>query len=208
MTAGVDMLATVMSLVPRGVGETFRIVDIGVGEGTLAVALLDCFPAATLLGLEESSTMRERATRTLEPFGSRASVRPFQLATLDWWDLMRGADAIVSAMCLHRLNDSKKQYLFRAAAERVSPTGALLIADRVQPQHPIARRLVADTGDASPLFFQLVWLKHGGFPVADCFWAEPGYAVYGGFKTTTTIESTLLSYSAAVEAVRRHSSGG
>jgi hypothetical protein len=90
----------------------------------------------------------------------------------------------------------------------VSPTGALLIADRVRPQHPIARRLVADPGDATPLFFQHVWLKHGGFAVADCFWAAPGYAVYGGFKTTTTIESTLLSYSAAVEAVRGHSSGG
>jgi hypothetical protein len=198
-----EMLATLLSLVPHGVDETFRIVLVGAGDGTLAAALLDGFPEASLLALEESASMRETASRLLTPFGARAVVRSFQLATLDWWDLMRGADVVVAAMCVHRLNESKTQYLFRAAAERVSVHGALLIADRVQPQHPVARRLTVDPGDASPLFFQLVWLKHGGFPIADCFWNAGGLAVYGGFKTTSAPATAALPYAVALEAVRR-----
>jgi trans-aconitate methyltransferase len=200
-----EMLATLVSLVPRGGDEAFRIVVVGAGDGMLAAALLDCFPAATLLGLEETASMRERATRRLGPFGERASIRSFQLATLDWWDLMRGAGVVVSTISLHRLNDSKKQYLFRAAAERVAEQGALLVADRVQPQHPIARRLAPASDGASPLFFQLVWLKHAGFPIADCFWAAAGHAVYGGFKTAAASGSAPLTYQVALDAIRRHS---
>ena len=52
---------------------------------------------------------------------------------------MFGVDLVVSSLCLHHLNDAKKQYLYKAAAERLSPRGALLIADLVEPQHPAAR---------------------------------------------------------------------
>lgn len=205
MTGADEMFATLVSLVPRGGDQAFRIVVAGAGDGTLAAALLDCFPAATLIGLEETASLRESAIRTLGPFGGRASIRSFHLATLDWWDLMRGAGVVVAAMCLHRLNDSKKQYLFRAAAERVSEQGALLVADRVQPQHPVARRLAPLSDGASPLFFQLVWLKHAGFPIADCFWAAAGRAVYGGFKTAAAPASAPLTYQVALDAIRRHS---
>ena len=34
----------------------------------------------------------------------------------------------------------------------------------------------------SALFHHLVWLKHAGFAVVDCFWMHAGHAVYGGFK--------------------------
>ena len=62
---------------------------------------------------------------------------------------MFGVDLIVSSLCLHHLNDAKKQYLYKAAAERLSPRGALLIADLVDPQHPAASRaLAADQWDA------------------------------------------------------------
>ena len=61
---------------------------------------------------------------------------------------MFGVDLIVSSLCLHHLNDAKKQYLYKAAAERMSPRGALLIADLIDPQHPALRRLAADQWDA------------------------------------------------------------
>jgi tRNA (cmo5U34)-methyltransferase len=61
---------------------------------------------------------------------------------------MFGADLVVSSLCLHHLNDAKKQYLYKAAAERLAPGGALLIADLVDPQHRAARALAADRWDA------------------------------------------------------------
>ena len=77
--------------------------------------------------------------------GRRRSSSP----TLDWWDRMFGVDLIVSSLALHHLNDAKKQYLYKAAAERMSPRGALLIADlRRAAASSRARTLAADRWDA------------------------------------------------------------
>ena len=95
--------------------------------------------------------MREEASERLALFGDRARVAAFDLAALDWWDRMFGVDLIVSSLCLHHLNDAKKQYLYKAAAERLSPRGALLIADLIDPQHPALaparRRSVGRAGE-------------------------------------------------------------
>lgn len=233
-----EMLAAILSLIPYGTAEAFKVVEIGAGDGRLCAALLDCFPQATALALDGSESMRALATRLLQRFGSRAAVRSFELATLDWWDMMRGADVIVSSLCLHHLNDAKKQYLFRAAAERISSRGALIVADLVEPQHPIVRRLFAERWDTlageqadanraadqldafreqrwnhfrfpdsadhpSPLFFQLMWLKHAGFAIADCVWAEAGHVVYGGYKSADPPASTPLTYAVALASVTR-----
>jgi tRNA (cmo5U34)-methyltransferase len=233
-----EMLAAMLTLIPYGAAEAFRVVEIGAGDGRLSAALLDCFPQATVLALDGSESMRVLATERLHTFESRAVVRPFDLATLDWWDMMRGADVIVSSLCLHHLNDAKKQYLFRAAAERISSRGALIVADLVEPQHPIVRKLFAEKWDSlaseqaganrapdqldafrgqrwnhfrfpdsadhpSPLFFQLMWLKHAGFAIADCVWAEAGHVVFGGFKSADPPASTPLTYADALAAVSR-----
>jgi tRNA (cmo5U34)-methyltransferase len=76
-------------------------------------------------------------------------VRAFEMASLDWWDVMFGADVVVSSLCLHHLNDAKKQYLYKAVADRTSPRGAILIADLIEPMHASARRVAADDWDAS-----------------------------------------------------------
>ena len=144
-----EMMGTLLSLAPFAVDEAFRVVEIGSGEGWLAEALLDRFPRATLLALDGSESMREAARSRTARFADRALVRPFELATLDWWDLMHGADLVVSSLCLHHLNDAKKQYLYKAAAERLSTRGALLIADLVEPAHASAGRIAADEWDRS-----------------------------------------------------------
>jgi tRNA (cmo5U34)-methyltransferase len=83
----------------------------------------------------------------LQGFGARARVAAFDVAALDWWDRMFGADLVISSLCLHHLSDAKKRYLYKAAADRLSPRGAFLIADLVDPQHPALRRLAADGWD-------------------------------------------------------------
>jgi tRNA (cmo5U34)-methyltransferase len=212
-----EMMATLVSAAPFTAEDAVRIVDIGAGEGHLAEALLDCFPRATVLALDGSESMRAAMTARTARVADRIEVRAFTLDTLDWWDVMLGADLVVSSLCLHHLNDAKKQYLYKAIAERLTARGALLIADLVEPPHPAGRRLAADSWDASaraqadaagtpeqfaafveggwnhyrfpdqmdrpsPIFHHLVWLKHAGFAVVDCFWLYAGHAVFGGFK--------------------------
>jgi tRNA (cmo5U34)-methyltransferase len=144
-----EMMATIVSAVPFAQDEAFRIVEIGSGQGLLAATLLGCFPHATLLAFDGSESMRKRTVELAAEFGGRIAVRAFELETLDWWDLMRGCDVVVSSLCLHHLPDAKKQYLYKAIADRLSDRGALLVADLIDPPATPARRLAADVWDAA-----------------------------------------------------------
>jgi tRNA (cmo5U34)-methyltransferase len=144
-----EMLATIVAAAPFAPAETFRILDLGAGEGLLTALLLASFPGATAIALDGSESMRAAAAARLAPFGERARVRAFDLAALDWWDVMFGADLIVSTLAIHHLNDAKKQYLYKAAADRLSARGALIVGDLVEPAHAAARRVAADAWDAS-----------------------------------------------------------
>lgn len=143
-----EMIETLLAAAPFSTDEPLKILELGSGEGLLAEALLTRFPLASLTALDGSESMRSEATTRLAAFGERARVAVFDLTALDWWDRMFGVDLIVSSLALHHLNDAKKQYLYKAAAERLSPRGALLMADLVDPQHPAAREAAADRWDA------------------------------------------------------------
>ena len=142
-----EMMATLVAAVPFAADEPVKILELGSGDGRLAEALLTVFPRATLTALDGSESMRRETSRRLALFGDRVRVAAFDLAALDWWDRMFGVDVIVSSLCLHHLTDAKKQYLYKAAAERLSPRGALLVADTIDPQHPASCRLAAERWD-------------------------------------------------------------
>jgi tRNA (cmo5U34)-methyltransferase len=144
-----EMMRTLVAAVPFGRAEPIKIVELGSGEGHLAAMLLETFAAATITALDGSESMRERTSARLGAFGNRARVRSFDVASLDWWDQMFGADVVVSSLCLHHLNDAKKRYFYKAAADRLSPRGALLIADLIEPMAPSTRQIAADEWDAS-----------------------------------------------------------
>jgi tRNA (cmo5U34)-methyltransferase len=221
-----EMMATLVSVVPFAPDNTFRIVEIGAGDGR----------RATLLALDGSESMRKATAARTARFSGRVAVRPFELAALDWWDMMHGADLVVSSLCLHHLTDAKKQYLYKAVAQRLAGCGALLVADLIEPLHPSARRLAAESWDASAraqadaagapeqfasfvadrwnhyrfgdamdrpsaLFHHLVWLKHAGFAAVDCFWLCAGHAVYGGFKDTGDRATAGIAFERALAAV-------
>jgi len=143
-----EMIGALAAAAPFASDAAIRILDLGSGDGYLAEALLARFPRATLTALDGSPSMRAAAAARLAPFRDRASVAPFDLSSLDWWDRMFGVDLIVSSLALHHLNDAKKQYLYKAAADRLSERGALLIADILEPLHSSARALAADRWDA------------------------------------------------------------
>lgn len=145
----VEMVRTLVDAVPFARSDRFKIVELGAGEGTLADALLTAFPAATYVALDGSESMRAALAERTMRFSDRIRIRAFDLDSLDWWDAMFGADLIVSSLCLHHLSDAKKQYLYKAAADRMSPGGAFLVGDLIEPSHAAARRMAADAWDRS-----------------------------------------------------------
>ena len=135
-----------VSAIPFARNDAFRVVELRAGDGALTRRLRAAFPAASV----------------------HTFVEPFDVASLAWWDAMFGADLVVAAHVMPTLTDAKKQYLYKAVADRVSSRGGVLILDRVGEGH-------------SALLHQLVWLKHAGFGAVDCRWLVGGLAVFGGF---------------------------
>jgi len=121
-----DINAVLLAAAPFDRDRAIKILELGSGEGLFAAALLTHFRHATLTALDGSASMRREAAARLQPFGDRARIAAFDLASLDWWDRLFGVDVVVASLCLHHLNDAKKQYLYKAAAERLSPGGALI----------------------------------------------------------------------------------
>ncbi len=144
-----EQLTTLLTVVPFAASESFRIVELGSGDGRLSAALLELFPRATLVALDGSPSMRAATESRLAPFGDRGRVASFALPTVDWWETLHGADVVISALTLHHLNAAKTQFVYKAIADRLSPRGALLIADLIAPAHPAGVALAADAWDAS-----------------------------------------------------------
>lgn len=144
-----EQIATLLMLMPFQRDSRVRVVELGAGEGFLAHAILQIFNYATLLALDGEETMRAAARDRLIPVAMQAEVEPFDLYSTDWYHRLEGADCVVSSLCIHHLNDAEKQRLFKEIYERLSPNGALLIADLVQPARAEARELFAATWDRS-----------------------------------------------------------
>jgi tRNA (cmo5U34)-methyltransferase len=145
----VEQMAALLTLLPFGPGDAARVVELACGEGRLSEALLDAFPAASVLALDGSDDMRARAAERLRRFGQRAEVASFALEADAWWPRAEGAAAVVSSLAVHHLDAAQKQGLFEAMAARLDPAGALLIADLVQPLRAEASELFAAGWDQS-----------------------------------------------------------
>lgn len=130
---------------PRSGGH---IVELCCGEGLLAEALLERFPASTLHGFDGSPTMLAAARERLGRFGQRFEPRLFDLADQSWRHLPWPCDAVVSSLAIHHLTDDEKRDLFRDVFAMLAPGGAFVVADVVQPRGALAVALAARTYDA------------------------------------------------------------
>lgn len=140
-------IEALLRAIPFGRDEAIRIVALRAGSSDLTDRLRREFPNARLHTFAE----------------------PFDPASLAWWDAMFGADLVVAPFVMPKLTDPKKQYLYKAAADRLSSRGGLLVVDAV--------------GHAeNQLLHHMIWLRHAGFTQVDCGWRVDGVAVFGGFR--------------------------
>jgi phosphoribosylglycinamide formyltransferase-1 len=158
--------AALVRAIPFGFDEKLSIVQLRAGEDGLTQQLKGAFPRATIKTFHD----------------------PFDAASLTWWDAMFGVDLVVAPFVTPPLTDAKTQYLYKAIADRVTPRGGVLVAERVEAH-------------ASALLHRLVWLKHAGFSDVDCRWRVGDVAVFGGF-TPTRAPATLRRGEDATPPVR------
>ena len=140
-----------LTLLPFGPSDSAQVVELGCGEGRLTASILQVFGSVHAVALDGSAEMRARASERLARFGARVRVGDLHLADRDWWHELEHdkTDAVVSSLAVHHLTGEQKRELFQAVARRLTPRGALLIADLVEPQTQGARELFAATWDAA-----------------------------------------------------------
>lgn len=142
-----EQIATLVSLLPFDREAAFTAVELGSGEGYLSEVVLECFPNASVLALDGSAEMRSVASERLSRFGERFKIEEFDILDLGWIERVHGADCVISSLCVHHLDGEGKRAMFQGVFEQLTPGGALIIADLVDPQRPEALDLFAQTWD-------------------------------------------------------------
>ena len=137
---------TICRLIPAGAAP-FRVIELCCGEGLLAEAILECYPAASLLGLDRSTTMLSQAQARLMRFGGRFTAQSFDLSASDWRASVGPARAVVSSLAIHHLDGAEKLALFHDILMLLEPGGALVIADVMQPADERGNEVAAQAWD-------------------------------------------------------------
>jgi tRNA (cmo5U34)-methyltransferase len=142
--ARAEQIAALLALIPARPDEAFTVAELASGDGTLAQAVLNAFPACHYLALDGSAVMREQVRTRLASYGARVEVRAFQMEERDWRAaLPRPLRCVLSSLCVHHLDGAGKRELFADMAARLEPGGALLLADVIEPATPQIAALYA-----------------------------------------------------------------
>jgi tRNA (cmo5U34)-methyltransferase len=189
--------AAALSLIPA---DAQCIVDLGAGSGLFAAMLHNAFPSAELHLLDFSAPMLDLARARL---GNAPNIH-YLLADYSTCELPKSADAIVSALSIHHLEDDAKQALLPRIFAALRSGGVFVNADHIAGPTPaleqqyqqrwlaairtegateqqIADSLFRQTEDRrSPIETQLAWLREAGFIDVDCWFKDNSFAVLTG----------------------------
>ena len=137
--------------------EGGAILELGVGTGETAAAVLAVHPAARLVGIDESEPMLARARDRFPG----ADLRVQRLEE----PLPEGSyDLVVSALTVHHLDAAGKADLFRRVRGRLRPGGRFVLADVVIPDNPhdVVTPIDPPYDQPSTVADQLGWLREAG----------------------------------------------
>jgi SAM-dependent methyltransferase len=124
----------ILRLLPRSLQTGGLVVDLGGGSGRLVERILDTWPQATAIIIDQSEPFLALAERRLVRFGQRATCLLLRLQ--DPWEtkLTSAAAAIVSMSAIHHLDPAEKESLYGRCYAALAPGGVLLNGDEVRAQ--------------------------------------------------------------------------
>jgi tRNA (cmo5U34)-methyltransferase len=122
-----------LQCLPLSPGSEALVVDLGGGSGRLIERVLDAFPRASGLLLDQSEAFLALAERRLTRFGRRASCLQFRLQD-DWPSRLPAQPiALLSMSAIHHLEPAEKLALYQRCCDVLAPGGVLLNGDEVRP---------------------------------------------------------------------------
>lgn len=157
-----------------------RFVDLGTGDGRLLALVGSRYPDAHAIGLDSSAPMLDRAR---ERFDGDPQVEFREHDLRQPLPLIGAADAVVSGLAIHHLEDGRKGELFAEIHDLLAPSGVFANLDLVRSAsahlHERFRREIGRAEDdptdrLADLADQMSWLRAAGFTEVDCHfkWLE------------------------------------
>ena len=163
------ILEVLAELLPTG---RWRLLDLGAGTGSLARALLDRFPTATVVALDLDPVLMAIGRGALGEAGGHLTWRQIDLRAPGWPDHLSADapfDAVISLATLHHFNNRELAAIYGDLARLIHPGGLLLNADGLAAGAP-ASRLARRFDEA----------RRRGSPPSDGWWeaieADPAFA--------------------------------
>jgi ubiquinone/menaquinone biosynthesis C-methylase UbiE len=110
-----------------------QVLDAGVGSGLVAVRLLERLPAATLVGVDHSTAMLDRARERLAPFRERVRLVQADLARPETIALPDGRpfDLAITVQTLHNVDPAGQRIALRWIGRCMGRRGTLLSLDKL-----------------------------------------------------------------------------
>lgn len=194
--------AAALELIPA---DATHIVELGAGSGLFSAMLRAALPEAHLTLIDFSENMLALAQGRLKE--NSTHIR-FLLADYTTEPLPSNADAIVSSLSIHHLEDERKHALLPHVFDALRPGGIFINADHIAgptaeleviyqqrwlaavralgaTEQQIADSLYRQTEDRrTPVAAQLAWLREAGFADVDCWYKHSSFAVMSGVKPT------------------------
>lgn len=124
--------------------QELEIIDLGIGSGVTSAYILKNFPNAKIIGVDLFDEMLAEAGARLKPFGDRVT-----LVKSDNTDFLKQFDhkvnAVVTAFCLHHLDEEGKKEIFKLIYDRLLPGGRFLMLDLTTFEDPCLKELARKT---------------------------------------------------------------
>ncbi|MGW5231501.1 class I SAM-dependent methyltransferase [Streptomyces nodosus] len=119
--------------------ESFHVLDLACGPGSLADRVLRAFPEARVTAVDYDPVLLRIAGEVLAEHGDRATVVDTDLVRADWAEPLAGErfDAVVSSTALHWLSPTQLLRVYTALADLLPPGAVFLNADHLRygPEH-------------------------------------------------------------------------
>jgi tRNA (cmo5U34)-methyltransferase len=139
---GADQLRMMLQLVEHFVPRPRRILDLGCGDGTVARVLLEAYPDARAVLLDNSEPMLEAAREAMAPFATRCEICAADLnASLPAFSASSASsavnhpkehfDVVVSGYAIHHLPHHRKRSLYAEIHEALVPGGLFVNLEHV-----------------------------------------------------------------------------